>query len=357
MRGEDIVNKLRQDLTKYTKDFNDEYNIISLTALNGVVTASLPSHPFQNGAYVRITGAKESINISNISINGNIATVTTAKDHKLIDPSIFTKESEKIKYNKVTIENITPIDFNGEWEILQVIDGLNFTFKIDSNPSNPTAYGNILVNDFEGLNGYKEINVIDSNNISYSISDLTISGQAGGTIKLYNSNRIDNAISLDRAIEHYKGTNKGTRMYIVIGDDETYRNGTTLVDVTALKNTNETERLESQRNLSIYIFTEVQNTILAGNSADQTRGYIYPLLKTLVNVRFSSFLSEEFYQPLQYQGGGFAGYDTTYYIHEFSFTAKGYINIEDTAEFNIGTPLKEIRGQDDKGLEYNVKYS
>lgn len=357
MIGADIVNKLKKDLSKYTSDFNDSLTINSLTALNGTITANIPSHNFTNGAYIRITGAKQSINIISITRNGLIATVKTAKDHKLIDPKYFTKEDLRKQYTKITIENVEPVEYNGDWQVLTVQDAFTFTFSISTNPSTPAnSYGNILINDFESFNGYKQINVIDSDNFSYTTSDVNLSGNAGGTIQLFYSSRIDNAVSFDRAIEHYKGSNKGTRLYIVIDDDETYREGTTSTDITALSGTNESPRIDLQQNLSLYVFIEAQQNTLAGSISDTARSYRKPFLKCLANFCFQSFLSEMNYQPLQYLGSSGAGYDTTYYIHEFNFSCKGYISMKDMADFDIGTPLQEVQLTQDKNINLNVKY-
>jgi len=336
MKGIHIVNRLKEVLPKYTDDFNATALISSLSKSGSLITGvTTTNHNLTTGDYVTIKGAKEPITLSAITFVGNIATATSSTDHKLTNPASY--------YQSFVEISSANSDYNGTFELLEVISSTSFKFKLKTIPT-ATTTGILLLPDFDGYNGYKQITKINDTTFSYS-STATLQSPASGAIKALTSSRVDFTANIDRIKEDYSQSSNATNetwLYVVIGDDETYNNNITTQDITSQKKNNQDFRLETIQRFSLYVIVNTKNSVLAGIESDTARGYLIPILKSIANYRFPAIFTDNSYQPVNYLGGGEEEYERSYYIHRFDFACAGLIQSSDTIDKFIGVPLKQI---------------
>ena len=129
MRGAYVVNRLKEELPKFTDDFSTILSASSLTRSSTTITCTTnANHGLTTGNYITIRGAKEPIALSTITFLNGIATATSLTDHKLSDPSLFSQENLPLY---VEISGAT--GFNGTWELVSVPSNLIFKFKVIPN--------------------------------------------------------------------------------------------------------------------------------------------------------------------------------------------------------------------------------
>jgi hypothetical protein len=342
MKGVDIVNRLKEILPKYTEDFSEMISILSLTRSGSTVTATTSAnHNLSNGNYVTIKGAKEQITITSMVYADGIMTVTTATDHKLSDPSLYSNDSKP----NIEISGVIPVGYNGTFKLNTVPDSTTFTYQV-SDSGVVTTLGKLLLPDFDGYNGYKQITVTGATTFTYSIASNPQS-PAAGTIKLSNATRVGWSATPERIVEFYSEDQARTLqkwMFVVVGSKTIYKNDTVASDLSTAKRKGEIYHFDSQQNFSIFVFVPSQNDVLGGDSSDTARSYEKPILKSLANYRFISTLEETLFEPATYVGNESEDYLGAFYVHRFDFLSKGYIYQEDVAEEDQGVPLQVIDG-------------
>lgn len=360
MKGVDIVNRLKQVISKYTEDFSTIIDVTSLNRSSTTVTAiTATAHGLSSNDYVTISGAKEPIALTSLTRSGTTVTVVAASDHKLSDPTTYASIALPVY---IEISGVTPSGYNGTFELLTVPDSTTFTFRISDTPASPaTIAGFLLRSDFDGYNGYKQVTVTDSTTFTYQVSSSTIQTPAqGDDIKANVASFIHNVATPNRITEFYdKGAGSGTldtRMFVVMDSEVVFKNGTVASDVTSAKKTNEDYYYEVLQDFSIYIVAPSKTDLLGGTTADTVREYRLPILKSIANYAFPSNFSDVKYQSTIYVGNEPDDYIKAYYVHRFDFTACGFVQRNDVADFNPGVPLELVSGTvTDKDMTYTPR--
>jgi hypothetical protein len=347
MKGADVVNRLKEVLPNYTDDFSDIITISSLSRSATTITAVTGSaHGLATGNYVTIRGAKEPITISSITRDEEVVTVTTATDHKLSSPALFSpKEAAKLT---VEISGAVPTDYNGTFTLLTAPTNTTFTYRITTTPASPaTTPGTLLLPDFDGYNGYKQVTVTNTTTFTYTTTNSSLGTPAQGTLQMSNASRIAWSATAQRADKFYsEDQNRQLQnwLFVVMGSKTVYKDGTVASDVDGATDTNELYFYKGQQDFSLFIFLPSQANTLSGETSDIAYTLEQPLLKSIVNFGFPSVLNETCYQPTVYVGNESEDYNTAYYIHRYDFNATVYVKEEDTVDVNPGVPLQSVDG-------------
>jgi hypothetical protein len=348
MKGADVVNRLKEVLPNFTDNFSDIVTITSLSRSGSTITAvTSAAHGLATNNYVTIKGAKEPIVISSITRDEETVTVTTATDHKLSDPSKYSpKEAANLT---ITITGADPADYNGTFTLLTVPTTTTFTYKVTTTPATPaTTPGTLILDDFDGYNGYKQVTVTNTTTFTYTTTNTGLGTPAQGTTQMSKASRIAWSATPTRADQFYSESGTGRTdqnwMFVVMGSSIVYKDDTVASDLSSAQDTNQLYFYETQNEFSVYIFLPSQDGTLGALAADQAKDTETPLLKSVANFAFDSELEEDCYQGTTYVGNELEDYNTAYYVHRFDFLAKGYVLEEDTADFNPGTPLQTIDG-------------
>lgn len=351
MRAVYVVNRLKQELPKFTDDFSTILSVSSLTRSSTTITCTTSAaHGLTTGNYVTIRGAKEPIALSAITFLNGIATATSLTDHKLSDPSLFSEENLPLY---VEISNAT--GYNGTWELVSVPTNLTFTFKVSGSPSNVSG-GFLLLEDQEGYNGYKQITVTSTTVFTYTTTG-TMQSPAQGTIQVSGLTRIDYAATARRIQDYYSANVSGisqTWAFVVLGQNQAFRNDTIVGDSSSAKRTNESYWYTMQQAFSVYVVIPSTTSTLGGNTADTAKSYLQPIIKTLSNYIFQSDFSEQQTQPCVFATDEGDDYIEATYTHRFDFSVQSIVQTIDTANFSNGRPLQLIDGVFKQGLDYNI---
>lgn len=342
--GEQIANRLKQVLPKYTDDFSDILAVSSLSQSGGTITAITSSaHGLSTGDYVMVRGAKEPITLTSLTREGTVVTAISSTSHKLTDPSKYAPQYRPLY---VEISGADPSDYNGTFELISVPDDTTFTFKIAATPASPASTaGYLLLPDYDGYNGFKQVAVSNTTTFTYTTTDTDLKSPAQGTIEISLAARVDHAATAARILEFYsaaKDETLKTWMFVVLDDKDIYRDGTVAEDVTAAKKKNESFWYEGAQKFSIYVVIPSASNTLGGVAADQARLYEKPILKAVGNFVFTSDLAEGQYQPASYVGNDSDDYIKAYYAHRFDFLVVGLIQNDDTFDKNPGVPFELI---------------
>lgn len=342
----EIANRLKQVLSVYTTDFNDVINIASLSKAGNTITATTSTnHNLTNNSYITIKGAKKPIANISITYSGNIATATATTSHNLIDPS-------KYGYNYLPIM-ITIVSanasYNGTFELLSVDSDTVFKFKLLTTP-NTTASGILYIDDFDGYNGYKQIQVVNATTFTYQ-STAILQTPPIGIITATTGTRVSTSATVERIADDYLGTSAINNidknwLYVVALDCETYKNETTTQDITASINKNSNYYYILKQDFCIVAVLPSKTSTLGGSVADACRNlYRKYIIKAIAGYSFTSSLLDGKYQPALFLGDDTLEYAGGYYMHSYNFTTKVVIQNEDIAEFSKGVPLERITNQ------------
>ena len=361
MKGSDIVKHIAKELPKYTTQFTTQIPITSITTNNGIATATVASTvDLATGVEISITGAKTSINITSITRNGNIVTVTTATNHYLPETD-NTPSSTKNKYkNSITIQGATPNEYNGTWEVYTSLTETEFTFKIKTAPTTPATINGVLVlNDYDNINGYKTITVIDATTFTYSLLS-NINFQVTGNTFI-NVTRVANSLSQVN-IERCHNTNElgvsQNWLYVVLGAGEySNKDGVPTSDITATKYTAQDYEMVYQKVIEVYAilpFDQSKKNILQGDLSDEIHTVITPAIqKTLARFVIPSPFKQKNYEGLTLQNdtlieGLFEG---SYSLYQWLFTTQVRITNDDVYSYTAEVPLREILIEYQGGME------
>jgi hypothetical protein len=351
MRAVYVVNRLKEELPKFTDDFSTILPVSSLTRSSTTITCTTSTtHGLTTGNYITIRGAKEPIALGTITFSNGIATATSLTDHKLSDPSLYSLENLPLY---VEISGAT--GFTGTWELVSVPTNLIFTFKVSGSPSNVSG-GFLLLEDQDGYNGYKQITVTSTTAFTYATTG-TMQSPAQGAIEVSGLTRIDYAATAQRIQEYYSASASGilqTWAFVVMGQNQAFRNDTVVGDSSSAKRTNESYWYTLQQAFSIYVVIPSTTSTLGGNTADTAKSYLQPIIKTLSNFIFESDFNEAQTQPCVFAADEGDDYIEATYTHRFDFSVQSIVQTIDTANFSNGRPLQVIDGVFDQGLNYYV---
>jgi len=361
MKGSDIVKHIAKELPKYTTQFTTQIPITSITTNNGIATATVASTvDLATGVEISITGAKTSINITSITRNGNIVTVTTATNHYLPETD-NTPSSTKNKYkNSITIQGATPNEYNGTWEVYTSLTEFELTFKIKTSPTTPaTTNGVLVLNDYENINGYKTITVINATTFTYSLLN-NINFQVTGN-PFINVTRVANSLSQVNIERCYNTDEFGISqnwLYVVLGAGE-YSNqaGVPTSDVTATKSTAQDYTMVYQKVIEVYAilpFDKSKKNILQGDLSDEIHTVITPAIqKTLARSVIPSPFKQKNYEGLTLQSDTLIEglFDGSYSLYQWLFTTQVRITNDDVYSYTAESPLREILIEYEGGME------
>lgn len=353
MRCQEIVNVLKENISKYTTDFTDELNIESLVVSGDDILATTSnSHNFSIGDYVTITGAKSTVNITEIIYQTGILTITTASDHQQIPPENYGIYQPFM----LQIVNCDNQQFNGIFELLAVENKTNLKLKCNFIPilSSATS-GKLLVTDYENFNGYKRITeVIDASTFKYKANDFTKSNQAYGLeIKAIFTSRIQGFATASRIIDFLSekaDSYKPWLLVLVDGRNASY-DGITAEDIDISQIDGASYIYNLYQEFTIFAFVPCKQTTTGVDEADKARNYIAPILKTIGRYKFDINLSSEKYQGATFLGDEADNYDKQGYIHMFRFASRGIIYDIDVYNDPIGVPLQSVTVRNDKGYD------
>jgi hypothetical protein len=360
MIGSDIINHLRERLSRYTDEFSTTISVSSLTSDGVTATVTTATdHGFATGQYIVIRGATNPLDITSITRDGKVVTVVCDSDHNLIDPSYY--DDAAANDLTITIAGASPSEYNGTFKLQSVTNSTTFVFHITTTPTTPaTTAGYLLEKDNGGIsgangyNGYKQITITGDNTFTYTTGiSSALRTPSQGSIEVVTVSNISLSATEARAQQFYADRLGASWLFVVVGEFITAKEGTDASDISSAQLHNAIYRYETLQTINIYVYIDATGDILSANASEKACELRSALLRSLAGMQFNSALCDIENEPIYFVGDEEADYNTAYYVHRYEFKMKGYIQDADVVEPNPGVRLREV-DIDNKTSDVNI---
>jgi len=320
------------------------------SSYNGIKTLYIDKNHFLSAPLV---------DIQSITISGTTATVTTKTPHGYVNNAnvevqIFGATNDN--YNKVTTLDSVPTSTTFTYTVhgvtenavasprslqcKQIINAYTFIFEVSGNPATP-ATGTItqLTTYKDGYNGYKTVvSVPTSTSFTYACTS-TLGTPAQGTILTRLDPCITGAVDYERAAAMFQSdvdsgqSNKWA--VVVLGEETTSKNQRNTGDGISNNFNGESIRENFYQNATVYIFIPCGKTndeLLYALTKDKAYSYKPNIFKALLGFKPSSNLELIKYSSLISVSNGMFLFNGSYYVHQYTFQANGWLNQGDGVE-------------------------
>jgi len=340
MKASEIVSLLQARLPLFTDSFSDSVSVTSLTNPSGTeaLVETDSAHGLVIGDLSVIKGAQSNIDITSLTRSGIVGELITLTDHDVTNGLI-----------NIEIAGATESEFNGTFKIITVANRRTITFiMVDSGPTVATG-SPVLVNGesaFRGYNGLQTvITVPTTTSFTYTLTGSGLK-DATGIISVNNGIRISGGTSIERIIAAYT-TQPPTEnwMFVILGD------------VVASKSRNiENDSIDSQTRgqqgdnfrqqiiqpVTIYTFIPTADELSARKARDESEDLFPSICGSILFNSFESGLSTPNQEALIFTNHGFQGYNSAFYIHQYSFEQTSDLTFEDTIGHDVDVAFRDI---------------
>jgi len=339
MKNEDIINTLNERLPFLTDFFNKTQEIESLSAINGLATIVLANDntELQTDDWITITGAETANAILELTQTDGIATAKTTDIHDLTQT--FTKT--------IKISGANETEYNGEFDLLTVIDGFTFTFKIDKTaPAIATGSPILHENNYGDFNGFFKITKIDSKAFTYDIKNLKNITNISQAVLNYCF-RITGTASIDRTILSY--TEQAAENYCIfvrVNSTTANKDKNVQQDITYYYDTSEQYRQKIIQNVNIYVIIGCNNELLGYQARDKMEEIRNVILQSVCGLPFDSYLGNKSYLTYKLDETAYYGdiqdWKSSIYVHNFEFETLFEINDNNIAPIEKTVAFRKI---------------
>lgn len=380
--------------------------VISLTR-NGKYALAITSgkHPLIRGnTTVEISGANQAayngvkklytdknhflsaptIDIESITISGTTATVTTRTPHGYVDNAnievqIFGASNEN--YNKLTTLDSVPSDTTFTYTVYgatedavaspaktlqckQLINAYTFIFEVSGEPATP-ATGTItqLTTYKDGYNGYKTVASVPTPTTFTFACASTLGSPAQGNISARFDPCITGAVDYERAATMFQSDVESGQSskwaVVVLGDETTSKNQRNSGDGISNNLNGELMRENFYQNATVYIFIPCGATndqLLYSLTKDAAYNYKPYIFRALLGFKPSSNLEQTRYSSLISVSNGTFLFNSSYYVHQYTFQANSWFNQGDAVEHDDVYAFRtfDLDVLDNEGFETSV---
>lgn len=339
MRAEDIVAQLQVRLPALVDDFTANFAVASLTRSSTTVTVTTSTpHGLVIDKAVNVVGSKTPIPAATIDRVGIVASLATTTDHDMTETSGFTT---------VEIEGAAESEFNGTFKLLSVPNRRNVKFEVvDSGPTSATG-SPLLLNGTSVLQSYnglkKVVSVPTTASFTYDITDSTLFTPASGTILAKTNPRVSAAVTFERALQAYtKQSSDEAWLFVVMGDGFAQKNKR--IDIDSTDNIQRTQDFNQRitQTVSLYLFIPTSNEIAGRQARDRAEELLRPICQSILLAKFDTLLACGLDNPLQFNNHGFQAYNTSFYVHQYTFEATIQMAFEDTVGPDEDVAFRDI---------------
>lgn len=349
MKISDIIKQLIGVVPRYTTVLSSSVSVSSITRSGTTVTVvTSTAHGKSTGNSVLITGAQTPVEIATLTRSGTVLSGTTSQDHDLTEGYQST----------IRIDGANEAGFNDEFELLTVDNRREFTAKcLASLPASGT--GDMLLYDGKdrGYNGEHVITVVDATTFTFEIDDEPLDLEDVSEVKVHSQARVMGSITMDRFLELYtqKSGVKEESWFVVVMDDTTassniYVASNDAVDTYAPMSE---YRQQISEKFSVFMVLPSKDEVAAMDAKDLVEDLKGPLFKSILGVKFPTYLNSRQPYGTVLVDHGFYGYTGAYYVHEFKFEQVALIVTADVVEPDVNVAFRDIslRLQNDFGRD------
>jgi hypothetical protein len=333
MKAEDVILRLQARLPLYTDKFTQNSSVSSMSRSGTTVTVQTATdHNLAVGGAAFIDGVRTPISIALMVRSGTTGALSTLTPHDI------TCKDGRPSQPTVIISGANEPEFNGEFEILEVVSEVIIRFSMEDSGPTSSSGTRILENgerfdkQYNGLYAVSAVN--STTEFEYEISDSTLEQPVFDGAEVRANPRVSGAATPQRALDAY--TAQGT--------DELW--GFVVLEP-AVANKSRQQRNDSQDNiqksnrfrqqmiepLTFYVFFPTSESIAARQQSDDARDIFRPVCQSILFDDFDSGLYVGAQNPLQFVSHSFFEYNTAFYIHGYSFEMTSDLSFEDTVGY------------------------
>lgn len=336
MKATDLVLHLHRELPKYTTRFSTEIITSSVTVLGNTVTVVTPNnHNLLENEIITVTDTLIANPVVVISTAGNIRTVNVSNPHD------FTKNYPN---QTARISGANESGYNGTFPVVDVIDRISFTIKMDSPPPIP-ATGTIILEEYpvNSYNNLFNVHVIDQNTFSYTVPS-TFPGVPVNT-KIYSKTRISSAITIERAQDSYTKMSRNEFWgFIILGGTRSSVSREQENDTVNIYNFGDDKFTRIIQDVTLYVFvsTGLEDTVGASTVKDDMEDLVPILFKSILNFKPVSQFTVNNSYGLVFVNHGILEYNNGNYVHQFNFECTTQLSASDMHSNNMNVSINTI---------------
>jgi hypothetical protein len=301
-------------------------------------------HLMTTGDLLLVVGAVTPISISSFTRSGTVGTITTVADHDLT--------SGQGEPGMVRTTGANEAEFNtgedGAFTVLSVPGRRTLTVAMaDSGPT--VATGSPVLWDASSVlrsyNGLYPVTVIDADTVDYTCGFATALDPVG-SYQVFISVRIAGAASPERAAASYSAKTEGELwLWVVLEDTIAAQDTLAPSGVVSGANISESFRQRVTQAFSVYLFVPATGSRHGSAHRDIAESVFPALCRSLLGVRFDSYLAQGAHYQTLFVAHGTAEYDDsggTVYVHQYQFQALADIIYEDTVGAGVDVAFRDI---------------
>ncbi len=337
MNALDIVKGLAALLPQQTALFTDDVAVVSLVRAGTVITVTTTTdHGLEVGDSVAITGAVTQIPIIDMGRSGTVGTLETGQDHDLTNAVAPT----------ITISGATESEFNGTFTRLNIDTRTKITFTMaDSGPT--VATGSPILEGAESpLRDYNTTYSVDTvpSTTTFTITqtDTTLLDPIG-TITARIKPRISAGVNPDRLMASYTEKSVDELWLFVVLDDVTASKSRNIRS-DAVDNIMRGSNFRQQiiQGMTLYLFVPASTEIAAAAARDQAESLFRAICQSVLDTQFDSGLFEQFLGSIQFVAHGAFAYNTSVYVHGYTFQQVVDLYEQDTVGPDLDVAFRDI---------------
>ena len=352
MRLADVTRQLQLLLPKYTDLFSDVLDISGIVATATVATITTAKiHKMADGDAVVLSNVGTNTSITGVSQDGLIFTFTTGTDHDIT--------LDDLDHENATLDGFTDPLWNGSFLITDVPN--RRTFKVKSTNTIPTLNGNEILQEVrsDGVNGRFKVTKVNETKFTIDGTFLA-SNYSGG--KVSTRVRVAGSASPQRATQEYTQQNISELWaFVVMTDIQVSKDRNTKNDSDASIPQGTEMRQRAMDGFEIFIFQNTTKDISATDAIDIARhDLMLPLLKSVYGASFESGLSGDTDFRTVFVSSGFQDYTKSVLIYSYAFQALYDLTDGDTVEpsdtraYRDVTGIQAIGGDDTLDMELTI---
>jgi len=273
------------------------------------------------------------------------------------DKSVFTADTWVQLF--IDIANTTPDDTAGAIDLTKIVSLYQAYIGIVSFALGDSVYfndldkgltiasGSPVLRDAESaLRTYNTTHKVDSvvDEVTFKFAhSVTGLPDPDGTLLIRTKPRISSGINIDRIKQLY--TKHGVDAYwafVVIDDVNASQSRLIASDALDNQQRNVNYRQQIIESFTVYVIIPVSDEIAAVESRDIASDLLRPFLRSLLFSQFSTGLYADKLNRVQFTGHGVRDYDTSVYIHAYSFQQVAEIYEEDTVGPDLDIAMRDI---------------
>lgn len=343
MKANDIVKRMMGTLPLYTDFASDSVDIDSLTRVGTLVTViTKQEHNLKTGQSVLIFGAMAPVKIDTLTQIDGLASGVTDQDHDLT-----------AGYDKpVSIGNVEQADYNLSlnMNLMMVPNRRNFSYFVNQaavSPAAPMQGVDMLLFDGKerGYNGQQQVTVLDQKTFTYNLAaGIEPYSPAYGAMKVLSGVRVGASVHIQRFLQTYTKQDKTPDVWftVCVGDAKSSNSRVIDIDAVDLYQPGSEYLQRVIEELHVYVIIKTSQDLTAAHARDMIEDIKSPLFKTLIGVKFPSYLAQAQNYGLVLDNHGFYSYPGPYYVHEFVFQNVCEITFADITEPDLNVAFRDI---------------